>query len=800
MSLQLTFQITLQSDYHISAGHGLGAAIDSALLRDEDGVPVLRGTTLVGLLRDSLWRLLQLDAMQANHPPICKASGLTGKKVPDYCRPANTNSDPLCPVCRLMGNPRHPKHWHVSSARPLGLETVGVTGWEAGQTGAQVTQRARISPRTRRAEPRKLFSQEEGAAALTFRFTISTQLAAPYVLDEAALWVAVARNVRQLGRSRRRGQGECLITLTGVQDSSQTIPDDKAQEWLLGHFRERWLEGTPTPITQPERDTLPSIAAATTDETPYRLRLVVRTDEPVIIARRAEAGNQFDTLNIITGQVLRGALAWRAVWRFNLSEKDGEAYRQFTRLFLRGDVAFPMLYPTCKYGSRQYPTIPAPLNWLTCKTLPGLPETGHGMYGGLESPQQKQCPTCESPLQPLNDFITVSNKEGFWKGSHFKITPKKRSELHVAIAPETNRANEGDLFSYAALEAGQYFIGELRCRNKATWDILQKLTGVAEDEKVVLRLGKATRRGYGRCTLWFTAMTENDPLTLIQQPLDAQRVPSPDKVTLTLLSDTIVTDRWGRFMDSFNSHWLSEQLNGLVVEIETDSIAAKSQQVDGFNAHLGLPRWRDLALKAGSAVRFKLTNPPDNWREILAEVEQDGIGLRRNEGFGLVAFNHPVYIQCQNIVRDRYDKLPGYMQPRADNQQQHPSFEKDDFVKQWLESLDEQTRWKENCSHDYFTAVARWLNMQVNTSPNELARKLDNLGKLDDDLIRAIGPDEYSDREAQDKLQKEYGEGLKLIKRQLKALSGEDQTHWPLGIQLLAEHVADSVEKKGDNL
>ena len=49
MSLRLTFQITLESDYHISAGHGLGARVDSALLRDADGVPVIRGTALTGL-------------------------------------------------------------------------------------------------------------------------------------------------------------------------------------------------------------------------------------------------------------------------------------------------------------------------------------------------------------------------------------------------------------------------------------------------------------------------------------------------------------------------------------------------------------------------------------------------------------------------------------------------------------------------------------------------------------------------------------------------------------------------------
>ncbi|MBN1920779.1 MAG: hypothetical protein JW892_06005, partial [Anaerolineae bacterium] len=73
MVLRLTFELTLKSDYHIGAGYGLGS-IDSALHRDPDGVPVLRGTTLVGLFRDALRELLQFAPLHAARR--CKASGL----------------------------------------------------------------------------------------------------------------------------------------------------------------------------------------------------------------------------------------------------------------------------------------------------------------------------------------------------------------------------------------------------------------------------------------------------------------------------------------------------------------------------------------------------------------------------------------------------------------------------------------------------------------------------------------------------------------------------------------------------
>jgi CRISPR-associated protein Csx10 len=61
--LYLTFQIQFDSNYHIGAGYGKGFGIDSALLREDDGTPVLRGTALMGLLRDGAFRLLRLKTI-----------------------------------------------------------------------------------------------------------------------------------------------------------------------------------------------------------------------------------------------------------------------------------------------------------------------------------------------------------------------------------------------------------------------------------------------------------------------------------------------------------------------------------------------------------------------------------------------------------------------------------------------------------------------------------------------------------------------------------------------------------------
>lgn len=60
MTIRLSFEIQMESDYHVGAGQRAGLTVDSALLRDYDQAPILRGTILAGLLRDGLLDLQEL--------------------------------------------------------------------------------------------------------------------------------------------------------------------------------------------------------------------------------------------------------------------------------------------------------------------------------------------------------------------------------------------------------------------------------------------------------------------------------------------------------------------------------------------------------------------------------------------------------------------------------------------------------------------------------------------------------------------------------------------------------------------
>lgn len=842
MSLKLTFQIALQSDYHVGAGHGLGTEIDSALLRDGDGVLALRGTMLSGLLREGLAELLEQKHMQHwrdEHP--CKAGGIA--RAPNRFCGQYSDQDlsllDMCPVCRIFGSPRMPKRWSIGSARPQGQAQIGDKPLRPVDVNRHRVKRARVSPRTRRAEPRKLFSQEHGGQQV-FEFLAECPADDQATMDDAALLVSAARMVRQLGRGRRRGLGECLITLSEIKSRDGILGGKDPQTCLLKRFRDRWLNSTER-LASPDTAALPPIRRERGGQE-VRMRIIAHTEEPLLVAQRALAGNQFKGQSAITGKTLRGALAALAASNYDLVGDD--ATRQaFVDLFLRGGARFPTLYPMkSDHTDRLYPAIPVPRDGFACKVFPG-----HGIQWGTLSTQDERDGTgpdrtCQAPVSGRQEpcgkavkavrgcFVTLSARD------HKPFVPARRNELHIRIDRDTGRVKRGQVFEYVALEAGQYFGGELVCKDANAWQVLQEFLGLNpfsdEEKTIVVQLGKGRQRGYGRAMLWFSKANGKPPMW-IGQPL--QDVPAGGdeprsrvaagvhEVTLTLLTDAIIADPWGRSATGFDEDWLT----GLFKPGQAQILAgyAATQIVDGFNTIQRLPRWRDGALAAGSSARIRVTGLSDT--DLVGElerIEKEGIGLRRNEGYGQVAFNHPVYAGCRNVQDASLTNLE--LPPDL-----HPGIAKTDpraaFRRKWEDNLRSEN-WRacagSSALKGAFAAVARWLIAQQSHSPGDLVRVLDVLladkkdrktatDALPQALARTLPALGEPDNRLKDEIIEEYGardkpnqleqpdgaaKGLELIRRELAYLARKPdwEPFWAEGVAMVAARIADVTKRR----
>lgn len=781
MNIQLTFKINLLADYHVSDGQRIGLSIDSALLRDYAQRPVLRGTALAGLLKDGFEDLR--DTLVANN--------LHDHRLSDAV------------ASRLFGEPGQRKQWAFSSTQLLNNNQDNAhSRW-----GAIDVTRVRINPRTRRAAPQQLFNEEEGDARLQFCFTAACYGLADQVRADAAALVAAARMVRHLGAARRRGRGHCHIELIDAKNFLVAPQGDET--WTgqaLAAFRSYWLDHKELP-SAPETVASPS---SNPDNTPKRLRLIAQLQEPVIIANKSEVANAFETIDTIPGTTLLGALAARAAHQLDL-DNDPNAQAQFANLFLRGDITASGLLPA-QYESernRLFPLIPAPKSWIQCENYPQFGSQAVAKFHpkidrATADKTPRTCPhdangaSCGGKLKKVAGFINSDRSKNHWRSEPVKT----RDEVHIRMQRETGRANEGDLFTYKALEAGQWFVGEIDCAAGA-WEQLRQLTGIDLNQRCEMRLGKATQRGYGLVHFVLEELEEDDVGSWLFEDISyrlPEKLPENLQLDLTLLflTDTILWDRWGRFQHTFTKQSLAELLALSADNIVKIRPFLSSRIVESFNTHRQIPRWRDEAIEAGSVVRFTVkVDDLEVLKTRLEKLERDGIGLRRHEGFGRIAFNHPLFQEDADPDGLQLDVVLPHLKTKKGKDQL--LIEREAFRHSWQEMVDNSRFgsqsgkiWREEMGEAY-EAVARLLFVQRYQPLADiqawLHEKEGNPTKLGQ-AKTLWGKKTLTGREGKTLVS---GSALTLINALVTQLETHPATHHPLGLEILAAQIAAQV-------
>lgn len=260
-----------------------------------------------------------------------------------------------------------------------------------------------------------------------------------------------------------------------------------------------------------------------------------------------------------------------------------------------------------------------------------------------------------------------------------------------------------------------------------------------------LRLGRSSRRGYGRTkAFWESVPTDTPPiwanLSLNQRVHNDHAQGNP--ITMLFVTDVILRDRFGRHAHGLNdvqllqeemeTIWTTFGLTGIVPKLEAIEIEySRCRVIDGFHAWKGMPRYRDEAVVAGSIVRLRFT-PTDNemFYKALDLIEKNGIGQRRAEGFGRAVFNPQFYLEGDKKVVDENDEID--VSPIIDD---YRIMGKKDDIRLLREELNtflsySEFNWIEDISDDTWIMVSRVImSWQGNTLAEVRNHQMEELGK-----------------------------------------------------------------------
>ncbi len=112
--------------------------------------------------------------------------------------------------------------------------------------------------------------------------------------------------------------------------------------------------------------------------------------------------------------------------------------------------------------------------------------------------------------------------------------------------------------------------------------------------------------------------------------------------SITLYSDAIIMDKFMRYKSYIDGQYLKEEFN--LDNVKCVCAFNSTREVLSWNVAWGLPKEKERAIEKGSTFFFKCNAEQGDILEILKEMEMNGIGLRREEGFGRIYICDPFHI------------------------------------------------------------------------------------------------------------------------------------------------------------
>lgn len=319
-----------------------------------------------------------------------------------------------------------------------------------------------------------------------------------------------------------------------------------------------------------------------------RIYYTLTLKDALVLSQSSATTNNHLCLDYIAGSAMLGALANRLY--------QDVTPEQSWQLFHSGACQFSPAYPL----KNNEIALPMPAAWHSVKNH--APK----QYYNLAA----TCFTRDTSKQ------YQQYREGFVTATGDRVQPRQSHTSRTAIDSTTQRARDGQLYSYACLEPDQQFAGWIEADETLLALLKPHLTGE-------LRLGRARSGEFGRVLVHTTSPVDNPAPRSMEK-----------RLVIWCLSDLELTDPLGMPTLTPTPTMLHPALDGV---LDTSRSFIRTHKVRRFNrARQGFDSEQYLISK-GSVLSFDLTQVASN--EVLQMLAGQGAGLNRQQGLGWLAVN-----------------------------------------------------------------------------------------------------------------------------------------------------------------
>ena len=399
-----------------------------------------------------------------------------------------------------------------------------------------------------------------------------------------------------------------------------------------------------------------------------QIHLTITAQAPLAIGQRKPGGSVSEAMDYIPGTVIRGAIAGKILQQ--AQGQQPEPGDSFHTLFLdESSAIFQNAYPAiANLGKGEYTVGDGDVHVLPATALSSKTESGFkpNQAGVFDSLIDSFCAREHGLFYEPNSIEgdRVEPFAGFYSqkpdGKYVSHSVSKRLLTRVGINRRRTTAQDEMLYSIEVMNESQgkkhpqptVYKGAILVDNDALGDALHQFIERNRDH---LRFGGAASRGLGKVEI-VTAIEDvetsgssfSQRIEIFNQALkqrwgfwNAFGAPKLDRIqgrtffAIDLQSDAVLAEQWRRTM-VISANMLCQFTDMTGSDVKLEMAYSSYDYRSGWNAAWGLPKDVELVTKIGSVFLFSVPEAQaKEWEAQLADLEQQGVGDRTAEGFGL---------------------------------------------------------------------------------------------------------------------------------------------------------------------